>query len=98
MEVQITIVVQQLRMQLVDQMRGLLHAAALHRLADQDAIVQRVEGDRWLDARLGAELLSRLLEALCMRGCVCGIDRSSLGVRIDLTKTRSTTYPSPSSS
>lgn len=71
MKVQIAIVVEQLRVQLVDQMRGLLHAATLHGLADQDTIVQRVQGNGRLDARFGAKLLGSLLEALCSCVCVC---------------------------
>lgn len=64
MKVQIAIVVEQLRMQLIDQMRGLLDATGLHRFADQNAIVQRVERHRWLDARFELEFLGGVFDSL----------------------------------
>lgn len=63
-KVQIAIVVQQLRVQLVDEMRRLLNETVLDRLPDLYPVVERVEIDRRCDAGLGLELFRRLLKTL----------------------------------
>lgn len=64
MKIQITIVVQQLRMQLIDEMRRLLDASALHSIPDEDSIIEGVQLNGRLDSGLGLELFGGLLEAL----------------------------------
>lgn len=66
MKVQIPIIVEQLRMKLINQMRGLLNTTTLNSFTNQDAIIQGVEGDRWLDTSFDLKLFSGLLDALWM--------------------------------
>ena len=58
------IAVDEIWMQIVDEMNGALHLAALDALAYLDAFGERVRVVRVVDAGLGAELVGGLLEAL----------------------------------
>lgn len=65
MEEQVAVVVQQLGMQLVDQMRRLLNPSILHCVTNQNPIFKGEQFDGWLHSRFLLKLLGRLFEALC---------------------------------
>lgn len=64
-EEQVAIVVQQFRVQLIDEMGRLLDPAVLHCVTDQNAILQGDQFDGRLHSRLLLELLGGLFESLC---------------------------------
>lgn len=65
MEVQVSVVVQQLGVQLVDQIGGFLNSTILYSVANANSVVQRIELHSRPDARLLLKLFGSLFETLC---------------------------------
>lgn len=63
-EEQVSVIVQQLRVQLVDQVRCLLDPAILNCVTNQNSVFKGEQFDGWLDSCFLLELLGSLLESL----------------------------------
>lgn len=63
-EEQVSVIVQQLRMQLVDQVSCLLDPSILNCVTNQNSVFKGEQFDGWLDSCFLLELLGSLLESL----------------------------------
>lgn len=64
MKVQVSVIVEQFRVQLIHERDGLFDVPALDGLTDENSVVEARQVHLWFDARLFLELFRRLFETL----------------------------------